>query len=277
MGAIANGYKLLVLDIDGTLLNKSGAISHEDKKALAKVRASGIEVALSSGRASQACLSIIARLSLEGYHIFFDGALVSNPRTGHEVYAQPIDDDLVTQIIDFAQQSKIDLELFSSTSFFIERETWSTAIRRNFFGIEPTVIDFSSLKHRERIIKGTLVILSPEERAKADSLLRRFQDSLHFSWTKAPAYPEADFINILTPEVSKGRALESLVSFLGIPMDSVVAIGDGINDISLLSKAGRAVAMSTAPDEVKAVAHYVTGDVDHGGVATAINELLLRS
>jgi hypothetical protein len=62
---------------------------------------------------------------------------------------------------------------------------------------------------------------------------------------------------------------------LGVSLSEIVAIGDGVNDIPLLSLAGLAVAMDNAPDEVKAVAHYVTLDVDHSGLAAAINRFLL--
>jgi len=66
-------YKLLVVDIDGTLVGRGRSISAEDREALAKVRNSGIRVSLSTGRAVRACLRIIEQLSLDGYHIFFDG------------------------------------------------------------------------------------------------------------------------------------------------------------------------------------------------------------
>ena len=62
---------------------------------------------------------------------------------------------------------------------------------------------------------------------------------------------------------------------MGIPLDEVVAVGDGTNDISLLSSAGLAIAMGNAPDEVKKVADHVTLDVDHSGLAAAINKFLL--
>ena len=93
--------------------------------------------------------------------------------------------------------------------------------------------------------------------------------------TKTPAYPEVDFINVLAPEVSKGKALEALASYLGIALNEVIAIGDGANDVSLLSKAGLAIAMDNGTAELKAVADYVTLDVDHSGVAAAIERFLL--
>ncbi len=124
-------------------------------------------------------------------------------------------------------------------------------------------------------MKGTLVARSTEEKAKADIFCRHFKGSLSLSLTKTPAYPEVDFINVLAPDVSKGNALEALASHLGIALSEVVAIGDGGNDVSLLSRVGLAIAMGNAPDELKTVADYVTLDIDHHGVAAAINKFLL--
>ena len=268
-------YKLLVVDIDGTLVGRERNISAENKKALAKVRNSGIQVSLSTGRAVQACLRIINQLSLDGYHIFCDGALVSNPGQGKEVYVQPISREVVKQMVEFAHQHEIDLELHSATRYFIERETWSTKARRQFFGMEPTIVNLAMLWERERIIKGGVVTTNPREAAKARSFSRQFRDSLHFSSAMTPAYPGVDFINILAPEVSKGKALEALASHLGVSLTEVVAIGDGVNDVPLLSAVGLAIAMDNAPDGVKAVADYVTLDVDYSGVAAAIEKFLL--
>ena len=270
-----NPYKLLVMDIDGTLLGKNGAISAEDRAALARVGGLGMRVSLSTGRVVQACLKIINQLSLDGYHIFFDGALVSNPKEDEEVYVEPISEESVRQIVDFAHLNEINLEFYSADHYFVERETWASDIRRDFYHTPPTVVDISTLWQKERIVKGVLTLLSSEEKARAELIYLQFKDSLSFSWTTTPAFPGVDFINVIAPGVSKGKALEALASFLEIPLTEVMAVGDGTNDISLLSTAGLAIAMGGAPDEVKAVADYVTLDVDHSGVAEAINKYLL--
>ena len=268
-------YKLLVVDVDGTLVGKDGSISAEDREALAKARQLGIQVSLSTGRVTQACLGIINQLSLDGYHIFFDGALVSGPAHGGEVYIQTISPDAVKRAVEFAFSNDISLELYSKTHYFIERETWASDMRRQFFGIEPTVVDFTKLWNRERIIKGGLTTSSPQEIAKARSFCLHFDSSLHFTWTKTPAYPDINFVNVLAPEVSKGKALAVLASHLGVSLDEVIAIGDGTNDIPFLTSAGLAIAMGNAPDEVKVVADYVTLDIDHSGLAAAVNKFLL--
>jgi len=222
----------------------------------------------------QACSRIIEHLSLDGYHIFFDGALISNLE-GKEVYVQPLDKVVVRQAVEFARLNDIYLELYSATHYFVEQETWATDIRRQFFDLKPTVVDFNGLWNRERIIKAELTTSSHQEIAKAGSFQLQFNDSLHFSYARTPAYPGIDFINVVAPEVSKGRALAALASHLGISMTEVIAIGDGLNDIPLLSSAGLAVAMHNAPGEVKAVADYITLDVDHSGLAAAVNKFLL--
>jgi len=271
-------YRLLVTDIDGTLMGRDGSISVEDKEALAKASDLGIKISLSTGRTLLSAMKIINQLPLDGYHILFDGALVFNPSRDKEVYVQPISKAVVKEAVEFAHLHDINLELYSTSQYFVERENWASDIRREYFGIYPTLVDFTDIWDRERIIKGTVAVHSTEEKARAESLCHHFKDNLkelHFSWTATPAYPDVDFVNIVAPEVSKGKALEALASYLAIPLTEVMAIGDEKNDVSLLTTAGLAVAMDNAADEVKAVADYVTLDVDHSGVAVAINRFLL--
>jgi Cof subfamily protein (haloacid dehalogenase superfamily) len=266
-------YKLLMVVIDGTLLGRERIISAENKQALDEARRLGVGVALSTGRAFLACRSILDQLALDGYHIFFDGALVSG--WGEEVYAEPLDKGVVGEAVEFAHRHKIDFELHSGTRYFVERETWSTDAHRKFFGIEPSIVDFTELWERERIIKGGLASVNPEQMAKAREFYTRFEDRLHFSIARSPAFPDVEFTNVVALKVSKGRALEALTAHLGISLSEVMAVGDGTNDITLLSRAGLAVAMDNAPDEVKAVADHITLDADQNGLAAAIERFLL--
>ena len=266
-------YRLLVVDIDGTLLGSEGGISTEDKEALAAAQQAGVEVCLSTGRAIQGCRWIVDELSLDGYHIFFDGALVSGPHK--ELYVEPLESGVVKEVVKFVRKHDIYFEFYSVTDYFVERENWATEIHRKYFKLEPMVVDFKGLVAGEKFIKGGLITRDAEEVAKAKSFRNRFDRSLRFSVARSPAYPGVEFINVLAPEVSKGKALTALASHLKVSLSEVMAIGDGTNDISLLSVAGLAVAMGNAPDEVKAVAHRVTEEVGRNGVAAAIKKFLL--
>ncbi|EKD35696.1 MAG: hypothetical protein ACD_75C01816G0001, partial [uncultured bacterium] len=175
--------------------------------------------------------------------MFFDGALVSDPHTGEEVFIRTIDRSLVGEAVEFAHRSDIIFDLFSATDYFAEKESWVTDIRRDYFGIVPTFIDFGRLPEDEKIIKGTLVVCSQEEKAAADRFRRHFDGRLTLSMSKTPAYPDIDYINVLAPGVSKKSALDALVGHLGISLEQVMAIGDGVNDVPVLSSVGLAVAM----------------------------------
>ena len=269
------GYKLLVVDIDGTLLGRDGRVSDENRQALAQVKDSGIGVSLSTARVVQACWRIIDHLGLDGYHIFVDGALIKNPTEDKVVYVKPLKPELVGRVVEFAHLNGVYLELHSANYLFVEQDHWSIDIRRQFFDTEPARVDFNGLWHREDIIEVVLIVSSADEIARARVFQDNFKDDLHFSWAMTPSYPDVHFVNLLDPEVSKGKALEVLASYWEIPLAEVAVAGDATNDISLFERAGLAIAMGNAPDEVKAAAHHVTLDVDQSGLAKAIRKFVL--
>jgi Cof subfamily protein (haloacid dehalogenase superfamily) len=178
-------------------------------------------------------------------------------------------------MVEFARSHDIDLDLHSTTQYFAARETWSTEAHRQFFGTEPIIANFNRICEQERIIKGGLALTTPQEEARAKGFGDHFAGRLHFSQVKVPTYPGVTFVNILAPGISKGKALETLASHLGVPLAEVVAVGDGQNDISLLATAGLAIAMGNAHDELKKIADHVTLDVAQDGLAAAIKKFLV--
>lgn len=270
-----NSFKLLVLDIDGTLVGRNGTISPEDRQALNQTMEQGIKVSLCTGRAIPSCGGIISKLGLNGYHMFCDGAVIYSPARQEELYAKPLDKDVVRRAVEFVRSNGIIIDLYSTREYFVEKESWSAVVHRDFFGIPLTMSDFSEIWKRERLIKAGMVATNPHEVSKAQHFHNEFRDNLNFSWVTSPTYPGVDFINMLAPGVSKGSALEQMAFHMGIDMSQVIAIGDGNNDIPLITTAGLGIAMGNATPEVKAVADYVTQDVEQGGVAAAIKKFLL--
>jgi Cof subfamily protein (haloacid dehalogenase superfamily) len=255
-------------------VNKSGTISEEDRKALEEARRAGIQISLCTGRVASACLKVLDQLSLDGYHIFFDGALVCD-RKFKEIYSRPISPELVHKASELALRDGLLLDLFTSTDYYVMKKSWRSDIRRDFFCIDSKVADFNTLWQTERIIKCGLLVSSEEEVGQALALSGEFSDQLNFSWTTAPAYPRVQFINIIDQGVSKGEALRALAAHLKIDISEVAAIGDGANDETLLSEAGLAIAMQNSPPGLKLRADFIAADVDNSGVAEAIRKFLL--
>jgi Cof subfamily protein (haloacid dehalogenase superfamily) len=276
-GSIINTrYKLLVLDIDGTLINKNGALSETDCRALEEVRKAGITISLCTGRVSVACKRILDQLSLDGFHIFFDGALVCDPAHNREIYSRPIEPRLIRKACEAALSCDAAIEFFSAWQYFADKISWRTNIRQDVFGVNPTIIDYQSLwRQDEKIIKAGIIVKSPEEDDKIKRFTSIVKDNLSITWTRTPVLPDLAFINITSLGVSKGKALEALTSYLHVSLKEVAAIGDGTNDLALLTTAGLAIAMHNAPDELKAVADHITADVEHSGVAEAIRRYIL--
>jgi Cof subfamily protein (haloacid dehalogenase superfamily) len=268
-------YKLLVTDVDGTLVNNNGEISSENQNALNNVRSRGIQIAISTGRPPKSSLNIIKKLPLSNYHIFFDGALVSNYRTGKVAYNQTIDQDLVKQLVFSAREKDIFLELYSKYACFAAIENWWTEANRNVYGIDTHIQNLDDIWLSEKIMKGVLVIMNADEKDFVNDFCRHYAGKLEFREVQSPPYSEVTFINVLSKGVSKGKALEVLAKQLCIKLEEVVAIGDWINDIPLLTTAGLGIAMGNAHDDLKKIADFVTLTAEENGLAMAIKKFLL--
>lgn len=268
-------YKLLVVDVDGTLVDKEGKISAVDAQAIAKAQSAGVQVSLSTGRVIRACRHIIEELSLTGHHIFFDGAVISDPLKDDIIYMKTIDEDVVRRAVEFTRVNKIYLELYTTEKFYAERANWSDTVHRNYFGVDPVIDDLDKICQCHQIVKAELISHSEEEDAQVKMFKKEFDGMLRFSPAHSPAHPNIEFMNIVDPAVSKGQALKFLIQYSGMKKDEVLAIGDGLNDLPLFEAAGTKVAMGNAYDELKALADDITLDVENGGVAAAIGKYLL--
>ena len=266
---------MLVLDVDGTLVDAKGNINKRDIEAIHKATESGVTVALSTGRVTLACNRVLKELDLDGYHIFFDGALVVNPHTGDVVHSRPIKKESVLAAVDHCREKNAYLELYSHSAFYADKANWTDEIHRLFFNVSISLEDLARVGQSNDILKMGTIAKHEDEFAQANELMSKFKDVLRFSIARSPAFPGVDFFNILDPEVSKGNALKVLCKYLGIPVEQTLAIGDGLNDISLIQSAGLGVAMGNAFPEVKEVADQVTQSVDQGGVSRAIHNYIL--
>lgn len=271
-------FDLVVVDLDGTLIDALGRISAGNRQALGRVTALGLHTALCTGRPLFACRPALVQVPLTGPHIFCDGAWIGDEQ-GRAVAAWPLAGEVVRRLIEHCRAAGLGLELYTRDAYYAELPPGEAdlapeagpRIQARRQGVEPVLVrDLGAVLEQEPVIKANVVLVGPERQAVEEDLARAFAGCLRLGVACSAEFPAADFVNITDAGVSKGAALVSLAGHLGIPMERTLAIGDGPNDIPLLRAAGLGIAMGDAPAAVRAVAGYVTARLAEDGVALAL-------
>ncbi len=264
-------YQLIVLDIDGTLLNSRKEIPEETLSAIRRVCAAGKTVAFGTGRAVPELADLIGRLPEIRYAVFASGGGLYDchekkafglrgipPAQAARILALVRDKDIMPQLVlpDQVMIQASHMERLSSFHMSIYRSLYERAMT-----LVPDIQDFARYC-REPYLKINLYHTSPEERILTRSQLECPELELVFS--------EVTSLECSAAGVSKGSGLERLCSLLGISPRNCIAVGDADNDIPMLLSAGLGVAMGNAREHVKASANRVVSDLDHGGCAEAL-------
>lgn len=260
-------YKLLVLDLDDTLLSQDLTISTDNIEAIRAAKEKGLHVVLCSGRPKKSMLKYADILDIhdaEDYIVSYNGAII-NQFDGTEVLYKPIEGQVLHRLIDIGRQAGIDVQLYSE-DLTVEKYTDRTKHYESLTGFPATLVE--DLKNVTSSIK---VLYNHIEGSKLENLrlklVEEFDDRFNIFYSK-PFY-----IEVLNKAVSKGLAVKYLSELLYISRDEVIAVGDGFNDVSMLEYAGMGIAVKNAPEGVKAVADYVTKR-DHN--SSAIREVYDR-
>ena len=164
-------YKLLVVDVDGTLITPDGNIPEENRQAVALARDAGIQVSLSTGRSVQSSRRIIEELGLDNHHIFFDGALVSRVGAAEPVYVRTLDSTIVEELVAYGRDNGIPLEFATVERYFTDHDTRSGRIERGYFNIEMVIGDLDGLWEREQIVRVDLIVRDPNDEPAAVALM----------------------------------------------------------------------------------------------------------
>ncbi len=262
--------RLVAVDLDGTLLNDNHVMTDRNRRALGKLSKRGVMVVLISGRMHQSILPVSNQIGLENPIISYNGGMVKHARTEKVLHHSPIPALIATELVEYCDRRGLHFNFCLNDRLYIRiRNQWSQLYEERT-GVMATVLDDLHQLDGETPTKMQ-VIDSPE---RINRLLIEFKE--HFGKRLYVTRTQIEYIEFMNPHVSKGQALETLAAQLDIPMNLVVAFGDGYNDESMMKVAGFRIAMGNSVDEIKACADYITETNQNDGVATAVEQLLLR-
>ena len=261
--------RLVALDLDGTLLNSNHIVTNRNCGALQDLSEEGVIVVLVSGRMHQSILPISDQLGLENPIISYNGGMVKHAKTGEVYHHAPIPTATAMELVAYCDKRGLHLNFCLDDQLYIRAANQWSELYESRTGVSATPVG-----DLRQLIGGKptkmQVVDTPEE---IEHLLvdfqRDFGERLYVTRT------QIEYIEFMNRKVSKGPALTALAAQVDIPMNLVVAFGDGYNDESMLRVAGFSVAMGNSVDEIKACADYTTETNDNDGVAQAVERLLL--
>jgi len=251
-------YKLIAIDIDGTLLNDKQKISKENIQAIRRALKQNVKVVLCSGRAYDGVIGNAQEIGISGadqYMIYFGGNIIQN-YNNEIIYQKSLKNEQCEKIADFLTEHKINFELIDTKG--THYDSYQDWIEKHMLHSELGIVKFLLNTHKKDLNK------------MAD-LLHTTYDQHYFVVQTSDRE-----IELFPKDVNKGIALEYLIKHLGINIKETMAVGDMDNDLPILKRVGLSVAMGNATDEVKDICDVETSDNNHSGVAAAIDKYILK-
>ena len=261
-------YKLLLLDLDDTLLSKDGTISDGNVAAVKKATSAGKHVAICSGRSNMSINKFNEKLGITGFTIGYNGGIIYK---GNDVHiCHYLDKQLVSDIIDYCRICKVDIQIYQNEKLWIDKETFFTKQYCKRQKLQPEIVD--DLKNHISDQVNKVLILFTHRRLKKLEL--GMPD--HIKNNCSTFFSHANLFEFNPLNVTKGTAVKELADLLNIPLEEVIAMGDHENDIPMLQTAGLGVAVKNAIKPVLECADYITqNDNNHNAVAEVINKFML--
>jgi cell division protease FtsH len=267
-------YDVLVLDIDGTLLNSQREISESTKNAIVEAQRRGKTIAVASGRSISGMRRTAANILLEefgGYIIAYNGTTVLNCKSGECIYNQTISKDLIAPVFEAAKEAKVGILVYNDSKKELVLGTsldqYSEADARE---CEVTVREADNfVKEIDFPINKFLLTGEPEYMKEVEKTMQsKFGSRLNVFRS------DPHFVELLPKFVDKGIAVDKLIKHLDVKKDKVICVGDSHNDLPMLRQAGLGVAMGNAQAEVKEAADFITGSNDEDGILKVIQKFM---
>lgn len=271
-------YKLIVTDMDGTVLGKDHKITKANKMALMQAEKMGIKVVFATGRFHDSAKEHVDFLEDTMPIISSNGAIIKHPKTNKVYYSNFIDKNTSLEIANIMEKYNLSYQVYTDDKILQTYQTEEEMIFMKDF-IAKNFSDNTEIIFKQDIkedIKNSNVLKFNILEMENQSLLDNVRDDLKFIDNIEVTSSWKDNLEIMNEGSNKGNAIEFLANLLGIDKEYIMAFGDNYNDISMIEFAGTGVAMGNAEEKVKSIANYITDKNENSGVAKAINNLIFK-
>lgn len=265
-------YELLVLDVDGTLVNTKKEITDRTRNAILECQEQGVKVAIASGRCTEGIRHQAAAIGLDrygGYIISFNGGRIMNFATGEVIYDITLPEGMLHELYDYSLQEGTGILTYHEGKIVAHSDT-DPYIVVDAKGCDIPIWvpeDF----HRDVTFSGNKCILTGEPEHLAELEKKAAKD---FAGRLSVYRSEGFYLEMMPPGVDKAYGVAKLLERLGYRRTQMVCCGDGFNDLPMIEYAGLGVAMANAPEALKEKADYIAPSCDEDGLVDVIERFI---
>ena len=286
-------YKLVVVDLDGTMLNQYGEVTQNTKDVIKKTMKKGTDVIIASGRPSDSILSIAKEIESKNYFIAGNGALIYDIQKEKIIYDKFLSKEKVLEIIKICEKNSISYNVYTDQTilatslkynvlYYQKENLKKEENRQTKISIIENMYEYVKNKKENKFLKVTIC---DDTKSVFQSIIRKLReiegievlDVSHMSRKTIKQGTEEItmeyyYTEITSQNVDKWNAIEYLIEKLKLKREEIIAIGDNINDKMMIEKAGLGIAMEGSAPVITQIADYITASNNEEGVAKALEK-----
>ncbi len=284
-------YKLIAIDIDGTLLNSKSELTENTIEILKKASEKGIYIVLTSGRMTSVIKDFCKKIGADKFLIAENGASIVDLQLDELIYKRYIPKNVVLDIINMCEENNIYYMIYTNKELIVKNLKHMALFfyKQNYNPNARLNTHIATCEYIKALEDDfTKIMICDEDRAIYNSIVNKLRKNDNIDVMDIP-HVSTKVLNIGTEEkiisysyadisaknTNKWTALENLITMLGIKREEVIAIGDNINDIQMIKNAGLGVAMANATPVVRDIADEVAPSNDEDGVAYIVKKYTL--
>ena len=290
-------YKLIAIDLDGTMLNSYGEVTENTKRVLKQTKQKGAEVVITTGRSIDSIKYIASEIDSSKYMIAGNGAVVYDRSQNKILYEKYIPKNKALDIIQICEENSIYYNVYTNKTIIADGLRYNVLYyykenlkkedqKKTHITLVENIENYiKEMNEDEKIMK---IFICDKNKTVFNSIVRKFSaiediDILDVSHMARKVIKQGTedipieyyYTEISMKDVDKWYALEFLIKKLGIPKEEVMAIGDNVNDRKMIEEAGKGIVMGGSTPKVSEVADYITLDCNNEGVAKAIEKFIV--
>ena len=264
--------KMIASDLDGTLLDNLSRVPERNKTAVAEALRRGIIFVVSTGRMYHSARGFAEYLGAERFPLIcYNGSMIAKP-DGSELFHLKLDMDVALGLLAVFRDRNMYVQSYIDDMLYIKEDSAEQYQYYNkYFGITGTAVGDGLYAPARR---PTKLLSKTEGVDDSRGLIKELSDM--FPGRVYVTSSNEDFIEMMNPEANKAKCLRILSESCGVPLENIMALGDGDNDAEMVEVAGLGIAVANARESVKKAAGIVAPSNEECGVAWAIEEYVLK-